>query len=59
MCIGPFELPEGWKWVKLGEIAEIFSGTWGEEVTKNHEPEMVYAKVIRVSDIKENFSIDL
>ncbi len=26
MSIGPFELPEGWKWVKLGEVCEINMG---------------------------------
>ena len=26
MPAGPYELPEGWRWVKLGEVAEVKYG---------------------------------
>jgi restriction endonuclease S subunit len=27
----PYKLPDGWKWVKLGEVCEYNSGIWGDE----------------------------
>lgn len=52
------ELPESWRWVRLGDVAKLFSGTWGDEITESRNPETVCAKVIRVSDIKESLTID-
>jgi len=34
---GPYELPEGWKWVRLGEIAEIIMGQSPPSSTYNKE----------------------
>jgi type I restriction enzyme S subunit len=51
-------LPSDWRWVQLGEVADVFSGTWGVDP---HEPipkGMKQVRVIRVSDIKENLEID-
>ena len=30
----PYELPEGWKWVKVGEVAEIINGKNQKEVCR-------------------------
>jgi len=52
------ELAEGWRWVKLGEVARIFSGTWGAEAVGTPPPGQTRARVVRVSDIKENYTIN-
>ena len=31
----PFELPEGWKWVRYGEVAEYKKGPFGSSITKS------------------------
>ncbi len=48
MCIGPFELPEGWKWVKLGEILE---GKPQYGYTSSASPNPVGPKFLRITDI--------
>jgi type I restriction enzyme S subunit len=52
------ELPEGWRWAKLGEIATVFSGTWGKDPSSQGSDEEALVRVIRVSDIKETLTID-
>jgi type I restriction enzyme S subunit len=52
------QLPEGWRWVRLGEIAIVFSGTWGKEPSSQGNDEEALVRVIRVSDIKETLTID-
>ena len=52
------KLPEGWRWVRLGEVCSIFSGVWGNDPSEPPPPKMKNVKVIRVSDIKENLTID-
>jgi type I restriction enzyme S subunit len=52
------QLPNGWQWVKLGEVSHIFSGTWGEEPSDAHGSNVTLARVIRVSDVKESLTID-
>jgi hypothetical protein len=29
MIEGPYKLPEGWRWVRLGELFETINGVWG------------------------------
>ena len=57
---GPYKLPPGWRWVKLGKVAQVFSGTWGKDpaLTVGKDRDRVLARVIRVSDIKETLLID-
>jgi type I restriction enzyme S subunit len=52
------QLPNGWRWVKLGEIAIVFSGTWGKDPSSLGNDEEALVRVIRVSDIKETLTID-
>lgn len=49
-------LPSGWRWVKLGEVAEVFSGVWGEDPQQSQGKGEV-VRVIRVSDIKEDLNL--
>jgi type I restriction enzyme S subunit len=30
MTEGPYKLPEGWRWVRLGEVCDYKSGVWGQ-----------------------------
>ena len=52
------QLPKGWRWVRLGEIAIVFSGTWGKDPSSQGNDEEALVRVIRVSDIKETLTID-
>jgi type I restriction enzyme S subunit len=52
------QLPNGWRWVRLGEIATVFSGTWGKDPSSQGNDEEAIVRVIRVSDIKETLTID-
>jgi len=52
------QLPNGWRWVRLGEIAIVFSGTWGKDPSSQGNDEEALVRVIRVSDIKETLTID-
>jgi type I restriction enzyme S subunit len=52
------QLPNGWRWVRLGEIATVFSGTWGKDPSSQGSDEEALVRVIRVSDIKETLTID-
>ncbi len=52
------EPPPGWRWVRLGEVAQVFSGTWGTDPTSADLDDRVLARVIRVSDVKETLTID-
>ncbi|MHA2612017.1 MAG: restriction endonuclease subunit S [bacterium JZ-2024 1] len=51
------ELPEGWRWVRLGEVCSVFSGVWGDDPVETPPPKMRNVRVIRVSDIEESLSI--
>ena len=33
MTEGPYKLPEGWQWVKLGEVCQHRTGIWGPEAS--------------------------
>ncbi|MBC7217451.1 MAG: restriction endonuclease subunit S [Candidatus Caldatribacterium sp.] len=33
MTEGPYKLPEGWRWVKLGEVCDHKTGIWGSEAS--------------------------
>ena len=33
MTEGPYKLPKGWRWVKLGEMCEHRTGVWGPEAS--------------------------
>jgi type I restriction enzyme S subunit len=46
------ELPAGWKWVKLGEVCEIFSGTSAPQDEKYFEKGKY--PFVRVSDLSKN-----
>jgi len=51
------DLPSGWRWVRLGEVAKVFSGVWGENPpAKNDTAKTV--RVIRVSDIRPDLQIE-
>jgi len=52
------EPPPGWRWVRLGEVAQVFSGTWGTDPTSADLDDRLLARVIRVSDVKETLTID-
>ena len=52
------ELPEGWRWVQLGNVADVFSGTWGKDPSPQNSGKATLVRVIRVSDIKETLTID-
>jgi len=52
------ELPEGWRWVQLGNVADVFSGTWGKDPSPQNSGEATLVRVVRVSDIKETLTID-
>ena len=49
MTEGPYKLPEGWRWVKLGEVAKIYSGSPAPQNSEyfrdGHQP------FVRVSDL--------
>lgn len=34
---GPYKLPEGWRWVRLGEVCEHKTGLWGPEAPNTRE----------------------
>ncbi len=57
MTDGPYKLPAGWRWVRLGEVACLFSGTWGNDPNEEITRDLQLARVIRVSDIKEDLAI--
>lgn len=53
--MSPSVLPKGWQWASLGEVlVKCWSGVWGKE-PDNLES---ICRVIRVSDIKEDLSVD-
>ncbi|OHD11464.1 MAG: hypothetical protein A2086_10360 [Spirochaetes bacterium GWD1_27_9] len=47
----PYKLPEGWKWVKLGEVAEKVQYGYTEKATN----EKIGPKFLRITDIQDNF----
>ncbi|MCS7165973.1 MAG: restriction endonuclease subunit S, partial [Candidatus Calescibacterium sp.] len=51
------ELPEGWKWVKLGEVARIFSGSPAPQESKYFE-NGIYP-FVRVSDLSLSHGYEL
>jgi len=58
MTEGPYKLPEGWRWVQLGNVADVFSGAWGKDPSPQNSGEATLVRVVRVSDIKETLTID-
>ncbi len=47
----PFEIPEGWEWTRLGDVAELIGGY----AFKSESLKGTYGtRVIRISDISEN-----
>ena len=49
----PYKLPEGWKWVKLGEVAEKVQYGYTEKATN----EKIGPKFLRITDIQDNFVV--
>ena len=44
--------------MQLGNVADVFSGTWGKDPSPQNSGEATLVRVVRVSDIKETLTID-
>lgn len=51
----PFELPEGWIWCRLGEVANIFGGL---TLGKKYNEELVEVPYLRVANVQRSY-VDL
>ena len=51
----PFEIPDSWEWVKLGEIAmDMSDGPFGSNLKKEHYTDKREARIIQLSNIGED-----
>ena len=54
----PFELPEQWQWVRLGEIAEIIRGVTYNKSDASDAPLPEYAPLLRGNNINRTLNFD-
>lgn len=54
----PFELPEQWQWVRLGEIAEIIRGVTYNKSDASDAPLAEYAPLLRGNNINRTLNFD-
>jgi len=56
MTEGPYKLPEGWRWVRLGEMCEILQGKTPPKSAYTSEP--TKTKVLKFRDVTTNGDIN-
>ena len=53
---GRSELPEGWRWVKLGDVCEVIGGSQPPKSTFKYEPKPGYIRLVQIQDFRKHDS---